>query len=260
LRPSDAQLLPSEAFIIGEPISTYFSVGQNFSAGPTSSSGATQGGTETYELDYERRFSARTFTKLFLQYSLARDYAILPSQDQQFTPQGFTFPKAVLRIAGVRLEHQIHRYLSGFTRWSYWDVEDRTGTAHGVGADPAEPVPNPSRGLQLPMEPRWRAVTGLNYVDRAGTKALLVATYIGQRYADLTFDRPGFASPTFDRNARRPSTGPHLLFDLRLAKEPSIAHEYGLTIVNLFNTSFQDVWADFPTRGRTWVLTYARRF
>jgi hypothetical protein len=241
LRPASSLLAPSEAFLVGEPISIYFTAG------------AQNGRAETYELDYEHRLSPRTFSKLFWQSSRAQDFIIQPVQEQQLIPQEVRIPLVRVRIVGLRLERQLNRSLSGFARWSYWTVEDRT-TSRRAGMNTA--VPNPARGLQVPFEPRWRGLMGLNYVDRTGLKALLLANFLGQRFTDVT----SFGSTSFARSGKRPSIGPHLLFDLRIAREPSVRTEYGLTVANLFNTTYQDVLPGFPTRGRTWLLTFARRF
>jgi outer membrane receptor protein involved in Fe transport len=208
---------------------------------------------ETYELDYEHRFSPRTFSKLFWEYSLAQDFEIAPTQEHQIIPQGVLVPRVGVQIVGLRLEHQLNRSLSGFARWSYWTVEDRTATRPLASG---QLVPNPARGLQVPFEPHWRGLTGLSYVDRTGLKASLLAQFLGQRFTDVT----SFGSPNFNRSGNRPSIGPHLLFDFRIAREPSVRMEYGLTVTNLFNTTYQDVFPGFPTRGRTWLITFARRF
>src|SRR5262249_13009381 len=186
LRPSSPLLAPSEAFIVGEPISIYFTGGQ------------TNGRAETYELDYEHRFSARTFSKLFWEYSRARDFAIAPTQEQLLIPQGVIVPRVRVQIVGARLEHQLNGYLSAFARWSYWTVEDRTSTRpSGTG----QVVPNPAQGLEVPFEPHWRGLTGLSYVDRTGLKASLQASFLGRRFTDVTT----FGSPTYNRHGKRPA-------------------------------------------------------
>jgi tetratricopeptide (TPR) repeat protein len=241
LRPSSPLLAPSEAFIVGEPISIYFTGGQ------------TNGRAETYELDYEHRFSARTFSKLFWEYSRAQDFSIAPTLEQQLIPLGVVVPQVRVQIAGLRLEHQLNGYLSAFARWSYWTVEDRTATRPSATGQVA---PNPAQGLEVPFEPHWRGLTGLNYVDRSGLKASLLASLLGRQFTDVTT----FGSPDFNRRGKRPAIGPHLLFDLRITREPTVRMEYGLTISNLFNTTYQDVLPGLLTRGRTWLVTLALRF
>lgn len=254
-RPGDALLAPSEAFIVGEPISIYVN------AGPLESN------SETYELDYEHRFSQRTFGKLFYQRSLARGYTILNTLDQQLISNSFQLDAVKMNIIGMRFEHQINRHLSSFTRLSYWEVEDQTPLASGPdpNAPPGSPFPpNPSFGLQAPFSPKWRALVGLNYVDRSGTKVQLTANYVSRRFTDvgnINFADPDeFGSPTFDPNAERASINPRLLLNLRIAKEPSVRTEYALAIVNITNTTWPDNRIGFPTRGRTWLVTLARRF
>jgi tetratricopeptide (TPR) repeat protein len=248
LRLSDPLFPPSEAFIVGEPINVFVSFGSS------------RGEAENYELDYEHRFTPRTFAKLSLQQSRVRDYLIQSQRDQQLVNFGFTVPQARVQVVGLRLEHQINRYLSGFMRWSYWSVEDRTEMAHSLGPGDT-PGPNPTRGLQVPFAPRWRGLTGVSYVDPTGTKASLSVSFLGRRFTDVGFSGPTvFGSPRFDASQPRPAIGPHALLDLRIAKEPSVRTEYGLTITNLFNTTYQDVWPGFPTAGRTLVLTFARRY
>jgi tetratricopeptide (TPR) repeat protein len=248
LRLSDPLFTPSEAFIVGEPINVFVSFGSS------------RGEAENYELDYEHRFSPRTFAKLSLQQSRVRDYLIQSQRDQQLVNFGFTVPQVRAQVVGLRLEHQINRYLSGFMRWSYWSVEDRTEMAHSLGEGDT-PGPNPTRGLQVPFAPRWRGLTGLSYVDPTGTKASLSVSFLGRRYTDVGFSGPTvFGSPSFDPSRPRPTIGPHALLDLRIAKEPSVRTEYGLTITNLLNTTYQDVWPGFPTAGRTLVVTFARRY
>jgi hypothetical protein len=92
----------------------------------------------------------------------------------------------------------------------------------------------------------------------------LTANYVSRRFTDvgnINFADPDeFGSPTFDPNKERASINPRLLFDLRIAKEPSVRTEYGLTIVNITNTTWPDNRIGFPTRGRTWLVTGALRF
>jgi tetratricopeptide (TPR) repeat protein len=229
LRLGDPLLAPSEAFLVGEPISLNH-----------------DGRAETYELDYERRFSPRTFAKLFLQSSRARDFIIQPTLDQRLVPVGVVVPRVRAQIAGLRIEHQINRYLSAFTRWSYWKVEDR------------------SLDRQVPFNPRWRGLTGLHYADRKGAKISLTASFLSRQFTDvLVADEPAWYTtiyqPPFFVTGLRPSTGSRVVYDLRIAMEPSVRLEYSLTVTNLFNKRYPD-WPNFPARGRAWFLSAALRY
>lgn len=239
-------LTPSEAFIVSEPINLQFG-----------------GKLETFELDYEHRFSARTFTKLFAQHSLARLLNVQPMVDQSFEPRSLTIPKVEERILGARLEQQITPYLSSFTRLEYVRAADRSPHPYTINENGFLSIssgPNPSRGLQVPFSPRWQAQVGFNYVDGSGTKLRLVAIYSSRQYTDVVVGSADqFGGTGFNRRIRRASIGPRTVFDLRIAKEPSLNLEYGLTVTNLFNTATLD-WPGFPKRGRLWLFSIARRY
>jgi outer membrane receptor protein involved in Fe transport len=238
-------LAPSEAFIVEEPVNVL------------------DGQVETYELDYERRFSARTFGKLFWQSSLAYRWNIQPTLDQSFDTRELIVPKVEERLVGLLVEHQITRYLSSLTRLEYVQAEDRTRIAYGPDGQLLGSDPNPSRGLQVPISPQWRGLFGFNYVDRSGTKVGLMAGVFSREFIDVEsgspFNMSEFGGSDFQRNQKRVSFRARTLFDLHIAKEPSLGIEYGLIVSNLFNTRIPD-WPSYPRRGRLWFLEIARRF
>jgi len=225
VRLGSSLLAPSEAFIIAEPINVL------------------GGQVETYELDYERRISEETFAKLFLQHSLARRFNVQPALDQAFQIPGLTIPKVEEHVAGLRLEQQINGCLSSFVRLQYINALYR---AKGS---------NPYSGLQAPFSPHWSGLVGLNYVNRGGTKLRLTADFSSSEYIDID----QFLTNSSVARPKRASIGPRGVVDLRIAQEPSLKLEYGLTVSNLFNTSIPD-WPRFPRPGRLWSVEIARRF
>lgn len=194
-----------------------------------------------------------------MQQSLARQYYIQPTLDQSFATRSLTIPRVREQIVGLRFEQQITPYLSSFTRLEHTVARDRSQSAYSLLGESLHAL-NHARGLQVPFAPEWQGVIGFNYVDRSGTKLQLVASFLSRQFIDVSPGRSiPFGNPAFDRKKRRPSTGTHALFDLRLAKEPSVEMEYSLTVGNLFNTRVLD-WPDYPKRGRFWMLNLARRF
>jgi hypothetical protein len=99
---------------------------------------------------------------------------------------------------------------------------------------------------------------GLNYVDRSGTKLRLAASLFSRQFTDVE-GVESFGSSQFNRGEPRPSIGSKAVFDLRVAREPSVESEFSLTVLNLFNTHIPD-WPGYPRRGRLWMVNLARRF
>jgi outer membrane receptor protein involved in Fe transport len=223
-RLTDSVLQPADAFLVGEFPSVNV-----------------LGKTTIYELDYERRFSPRAFARLFLFRSDVNDLSVSPAVGQTVIPIGFVVPEAQSEGIGLRYEQQIGLFLSSYLRYTYSEVTDRTTRS--------------TRGRQLPMNPRSRAVLGLNYVDRAGTKFLVETNWSGEMYVDpIWSDTQGF-----DPRAPRPQFPDKLVVDLQLAKERTVRREWLFRINNVFNTT-TIYWPGFPRPGRTYQLQYFIRF
>jgi outer membrane receptor protein involved in Fe transport len=232
----NASLQPTEAFVVGEAPPVVFNE------------------LKTLELDYEHRFSARSFGKLFLFRSDVRDMALSPEIDQTLTNPAETvdirLPKARIAGLGVRYERQIGGFLSGYLNYTYAASTDRT--------------PGPTQGWQLPMSPRSRAVLGLNYIDRAGTKIFLEGSWQSKMFIDPFWsDRSTFGRFTdregFDPNAPRPTFPSRFLLNLRFGREPTVRREWVFQINNLLNTGTL-YWPGFPAPGRTYLVQYHVRF
>jgi outer membrane receptor protein involved in Fe transport len=218
-------LQPSEAFLVGEPPSL-----------------ALGGRTANFELDYEYRFTARRFAKLFLFLSDADEYFVTPAVRQTPELQGFIIPEARSEGIGARYEQQVGRFLSAFLRYTYREVTDETPGAS-------------TSGRQLPMTPRSRMLLGLNYLDRAGNKLYLEGDWQSALFADRFWR----GDTAFDPNATRPRVSPRFLVNLRLGQERSVRGEWVLRVNNLFNTG-TIYWPGFPAPGRTYELQYRARF
>lgn len=220
----EGTLQPTEAFLVGEL--------------PAVAAG---GRATNYELNLEHRFSARSFAKFFFFHSDVDGFRVDPGRGQSLSPVGFTVPRARVQGVGMRYERQIGLYLSSYLQGSYSETQDRTGT--------------PTRGRQLPLNPRWRATLGLNFIDRAGTKLFLEANWNGPRFLDpIWSDRP-----EFDPLARRPEEASKLVVNFRFAKERTVRGEWVVAINNLFNTATLS-WPGFPRPGRTVHVQYRWRF
>jgi tetratricopeptide (TPR) repeat protein len=249
IRFGGSLLAPSEAFIVGEPVDIFYN-----------------GQLETYEFDYEHRFSLCSFVKLFVQYSGGSEFSILPTKDQSIGARRLIIPRVREQILGFRYERQINRHLSGFTRLVYTSAEDQSRFAYYSDGNILNRMPNPSRELQVPFSPRWRGLFGLNYVDGSGTKFSLVGVDFSRQFIDVVRINTNFGfldefgGSQFDRKMKRRSMGTRARFDLGIAKETfKEGWEYGLTVSNLFNARWLD-WPDFPLRGRVWMLNGALRF
>jgi outer membrane receptor protein involved in Fe transport len=168
-------------------------------------------------------------------------FRVEPALRQTLAPVGFTVPEARVDGIGARYEQQIGRFLSGYLRYTYNDVTDRTT--------------GPTRGRQLPLSPRSRAVLGLNFIDRAGTKLFLDASWSGGIYLDPLWSN----REEFDPLAPRPTFPARWRVDLRLARERTVRREWVLNVSNLFNTGGV-YWAGFPRPGRALRLEYRIRF
>jgi outer membrane receptor protein involved in Fe transport len=235
-------LAPSEAFLDNYPLNLFFN-----------------GRVENYGTAYERRFGARTFARGFWQYGLAHNFLLSPSVDESFEGRGLQIPEVQAQILGARLEHQLNRNLSLFTDLRYQDVTDQSDRAYLLLATQT-PSENFGRGQQVPLVPRWQGLMGMNYVDSSGTKLRLSADLLGPRYTDVGLPGSnGFGTPIFNPSAPRPKAGSSLFLDLQIGKEPSVGLEYSLTITNLLNSRTLD-WPGYPTRGRRFLLSVARRF
>jgi hypothetical protein len=220
-RLSNSTLQPSEAFLVAEPPSV-----------------ALGGRTTNYELDYERRLSVDRFAKLFLFRSDVDDFFVTPAVRQTPDLLGFVVTEARSEGIGLRYEQRIGRFLSGFLRYTYRDVTDRT--------------PGPRQGRQLPMNPRSRATLGLNYWDRAGNKLYLEANWNSRMFVDDDYLETAPSQP-------RPELHGRLLVNLRLGQERTVRREWVVRINNLFNTS-TIYWPGFPAPGRTYEVEYRIRF
>jgi hypothetical protein len=214
------------------------------------------GETTTFELDYERYLSRRSFAKLFLFHSDLKNFVVAPAVTQaanpslledpggaSFTPVSFIVPEARSRGIGARYEHQLGPFLSLFLRYTYREFTDETPCSAGDQQAGFCVAP----GRQLPMQPRASAVLGLGYVDRAGTKLFAEAAWRGGMSQGLT--RRG----AWERLPSR------LLVNLRVGRERSVYREWTFTVGNLFNTG-TIYWPGFPAPGRTYRLQYSVRF
>lgn len=233
----DFILQPSEAFLVGEAPS------------------AIQPGQITnrivsftnYELDYEHRFSPRTFGKLFLFRTDVDNQPVLPDVIQSadalslFNPIGINVPKARMDGVGLRFERQLTPFLSSYLRLTYSDLTDQTD--------------GPTRGRQLPMNPHSRATLGLNYIDRAGTKLFAEVAWRGAMFVDPFWS----GHEGFDPLAPRPTFPSRFVVNLRLGREPTVHREWVLQINNAFNTK-TIYWPGYPAPGRTFGLAYRVRF
>jgi hypothetical protein len=217
-------LRPSEVFVTTEP--------------PTLAVG---GSSMNYELDYEHRFNPYSFAKLFLFLNDVDDFFVTPFVRQTPELLGFTVPDVRAAGAGVRYEQQLGRFVSGYLRATYREATDR-----GEG---------PTHGWQLPLNPRWRSLLGLSYLDRAGNKLFIEADWRSAIFTDPIW----FGDVAFDPTAPRPQFPSKLLVNLRLGQEPSVFGEWVLRVDNLFNTK-TIYWNDFPAVGRTYGVEYRWRF
>jgi tetratricopeptide (TPR) repeat protein len=204
-------------------------------------SAAEDASTTNYEFDYERRFSPRSFAKLFLFRSDVEGFEVAPAVGQTLESVSFTVPKARVDGIGLRYERQIGHFLSSYLRYTYSEATDKTERS--------------TRGRQLPLNPHSRAVLGLNYVDSAGTKV----------FADLNWQSQMFVDPIwsdreeFDPLAPRPKFPARLVVNLRWAKERTVRREWVFRINNLFDTETIH-WPGFPAPGRSYQLEYHIRF
>src|SRR5207249_3634096 len=117
--------------------------------------------------------------------------------------------------------------LSSYLRYNYTEATDKTALS--------------TRGRQLPLRPRSRAVLGLNFIDRAGTKILAELNWQSRMFIDpIWSNREGFSRFTgapegFDPRAPRPRFPSKLTLNLRFGKEPTVRQEWSVDITNLFN-------------------------
>jgi tetratricopeptide (TPR) repeat protein len=202
---------------------------------------AADGRTTNWELDYERRFSPRSFGKLFLFRSDVEGFSVQPEVQQTPGLIGFTVPRARVEGIGLRYEQQLDRFLSGYLRYTQSETTDESART--------------TRGRQLPLEPRSRLLLGLNFIDRAGTKLFLEARWNSRIFLDPIWS----GREEFDPLAPRPSFPSKWVLDFRLAKEPSVRQEWVFRVNNLLNTRTV-YWPGFPRPGRTYRLEYRWRF
>jgi tetratricopeptide (TPR) repeat protein len=217
-------LQPTEAFLVGEA--------------PSVGAG---GRARNLELDWEHRFSPRSFAKLFAFRSDVERFRVEPGLLQTLSSNGFNVADARVEGLGARYERQIGTFLSGYLHYTYSDTTDRT--------------PRSTGGRQLPLNPRSRALLGFNYIDRAGTKLFLEANWRGPQYLDPIWSD----DDAFDPLAPRPRENSKLRVNLRVAKERTVRGEWVVRINNLFNTSVLFA-PGFPAVGRTYQVTYRYRF
>jgi tetratricopeptide (TPR) repeat protein len=223
-RLETAGLLPTEAFITGELVTPTFG-----------------GRVKTFELDLEHRFSARLFTKLFAFRSDVQDLLIDEPVEITRPIGGFTVPQARLEGFGLRVERQITPLLAGYLRVTTGRATDRDS--------------GPTHGRQLPQSPHSTGVFGLNYVDRAGAKALLEFLYSSLTFSEsLWTDTEGF-----DPLAPRPHEPSRLLVNLRVGQERSVRQEWIVHVDNLLNRAYS-LWPGVPGRGRTFTFELRERF
>jgi hypothetical protein len=114
------------------------------------------------------------------------------------------------------------------------------------------------------MHPRSRAILGLNYIDRAGTKLFLEADWQSRMFIDPFWsDREGHQRFTnregFDPDAPRPTFPSKLVLNLRLGRERTVRREWVFRIDNLLDTDTL-YWPGFPAPGRTYQFLYHVRF
>jgi outer membrane receptor protein involved in Fe transport len=224
-RINRAALLPTEPFLTGEQIFVGFGGGL----------------LQTFELDLEHRFSPLLFSKLFLFRSDIRTFQVVEPVTVSPTSVGFFVPRARIEGFGVRLERQLTPLLAGYLRWTSSRTTDRTqGSTHG---------------WQLPQRPRASLLLGLNFVDRAGTKALLEGVYSSGVYAESFWSN----SEGFDPLAPRPREPGRWLLNLRFGREHSVRQEWIFRIDNLLNHAYS-LWPGIPGRGRTASLELRWRF
>jgi hypothetical protein len=190
-------------------------------------------GTDTtnYEIAYERRLSGDQFAKLFLFRSDLENYIVSPAVAQTLEPVSHPVRYARIWGIGARYERPLGGYLSGYLRCTYRHFVDRE-----------------KGDRQIPLNPRWRAILGLNFIDRAGTKIFAEAGW----NAAMTLPETG-NEPLSERPPAR------FQINLRLGREPSPRREWSLTINNLFNVP-TIYWPGFPAPGRTIRLQYHQRF
>jgi outer membrane receptor protein involved in Fe transport len=113
----------------------------------------------------------------------------------------------------------------------------------------------PTHGGQLPQNPHRTGVFGLNYVDRAGTKALLEFPYNSPVFSETLWAN----TEGFDPLAPRPREPSRLLVNLRVGQERSVRQEWIVHVDNLLNRAYS-LWPGVPGRGRTFTFELRERF
>lgn len=191
----------------------------------------------TVQLDIERYQTPRDFFKLFLFETRAVNLDFGGNNVPDISYPTFRVPVAKRRGVGFRYERQISTNL--FSAFSL--VLNRT-RAEGAG--------QVFDGQTAPYQPKRSAGITLNYINPNGNKAQLNARYQSSFFQD---------SLLVDETNGRPRYPSRVIFDLRLAKEPSVHREFFLQVTNLFNAR-QISFNDFSTGRRRFLLGVTNRF
>jgi tetratricopeptide (TPR) repeat protein len=205
--------------------------------------------TSLVQLDLERYVGKRGFLKVFGFTSRAREvnYAgagftgsfadpvnSLPgSLPTSFAPNLIARRVRVSGL-GARYEQTLsHRLFANFS----YVLRDSSNRTRGATYN----------GDNSPYEPRSLGVLGLDYIGGRGTKLNFRLRHQG-----------GFAS-TLNTKGTVHEFPSKTYFDFRLAREPSVHHEYFLEVRNLFNAR-QIEFENFPVGGRRFTVGYTNRF
>lgn len=187
------------------------------------------------QFDIEHYASSRGFLKAFVFRSTAGNTLIgggdllgfgsgLPAPNAPF----LTLNRWEAKGVGARYEHQLSRSL-----FANFDVAYRRTSADGQD--------------DAPYEPNNLANAEVNYVSPRGNKLGLRLRHQSAIFAD---------TPLLAGRPRLPSRN---LVDLTLAREPSVRHEFFLSVTNLFDRA-QFFFNDFPAPGRRVQVGYTHRF
>ena len=174
--------------------------------------------SRTFELDAERYFGGNKFLKAFLFHAAANDLAL--GSDAPVYAFRIAPPLTVGRMTqtgiGLRYEQPVSRNLYAQTSLLFNHTDNRTP---GQLFD----------GGQAPYYLNRVAAFGLNYVDRRGNKATIIANDIGSFFAD----RPNFFG--LPPVTQRPRFGSHTYVTVLLSRESTVQNEISIGVSNLFN-------------------------
>jgi tetratricopeptide (TPR) repeat protein len=176
------------------------------------------GAAMSYELHYDRSLNAGGAVSLSA-FTRRVNGLLLDLEDPEMAPAPSRLPvrRAAINGAQAAYEQWLSRAVTGRVWVRYQETSDR------------------ATGLDLPYFADWQGGLRFDYLDRAGWRGALGATWIGSRYVD-------------SENSRR--LGGFFLLDLRLSRQIGLRQNLYVQVNNLLGRRYQR-YEGYPEAGRT---------